>query len=102
MPVTDQYWVITFGLFIIGLGWSGTNVASTSLIADTSEPEERGRAIGTNDSVASAFSILTPLVGGVVVEYLGLVAVGILGGAIMIVPLVLYPRLKERSPGVYV
>jgi len=101
VPVTDQYWVITFGLFIIGLGWSGTNVASTSLIADTSEPEERGRAIGTNDSVASAFSILTPLVGGVVVEYLGLVAVGILGGAIMIVPLVLYPRLKERSPGVY-
>ena len=102
VPLTDQYWVITFGLFIIGLGWAGTNVASTSLIADTSEPEERGRAIGTNDSVASAFSILTPLVGGVVVEYLGLVAVGLLGGAIMILPLVLYPRLKERSPGVYV
>ena len=74
---------------------------STALIADTSAPEERGRAIGTNDSVASAFSILTPLVGGIVVEYLGLVAVGLLGGAIMLLPLILYPRLKESSPGVY-
>ncbi|MFL2640574.1 MAG: MFS transporter [Dehalococcoidia bacterium] len=101
VPLTDLYWVITFGLFIIGLGWSGTNVASTALIADTSAPEERGRAIGTNDSVASAFSILTPLVGGIVVEYLGLVAVGLLGGAIMLLPLILYPRLKESSPGVY-
>lgn len=101
VPLTDQYWIITFGLFIIGLGWSGTNVASTALIADTSDPEERGRAIGTNDSVASAVSILTPLVGGIVVEYLGLVAVGLLGGAIMIFPLILYPRLKESSPGVY-
>ncbi|MBI4235842.1 MAG: MFS transporter [Chloroflexi bacterium] len=101
MPLTPSYWVITGGIFVVGLGWSAINVASTALIADTTTPQERGRAIGANDTFAAAFNIVTPLLGGFMAGFTGLVPVGILGAAFMAVPFVLLTRLREGSPGRY-
>jgi predicted MFS family arabinose efflux permease len=42
-----------------------------------------------------------PLVGGVVVEYLGLLALGIFGMALMVPALLFLLKLREPSPGVY-
>ncbi|MBM3945928.1 MAG: MFS transporter, partial [SAR202 cluster bacterium] len=72
MPMTPSYFVITFGIFLVGLGWSCVNVASTALIADTTDACERGRAIGANDTFSAASGVTLPLVGGVVAEYIGL------------------------------
>ncbi|MCL4369201.1 MAG: hypothetical protein M1337_08590, partial [Actinobacteria bacterium] len=42
----------------VGLGWSCINVASTAVIADTTQPHERGRAVGTIDVFASGAAIV--------------------------------------------
>ena len=55
---TGAYSLITLGTFLVGLGWAAANVAATALIADLAQTAERGRAIGVNDSIAGAVSVL--------------------------------------------
>ncbi len=98
---TPVYAVITAGTFFVGLGWSCVNIAATALYADTTGPGERGRVIGANDTFTAAAAIAMPIVGGVVVEYLGWQTLGILGMALMAPPLVLLLRLQEPIPGVF-
>ncbi len=98
---TSTYAVITTGTFLVGLGWSCVNIAATALYADTTSPSERGRVIGANDTFTAAAAISMPLVGGVVVEYLGMSVLGIFGMALMVPALVFLLRLRETSPGVY-
>ncbi|MBI4339119.1 MAG: MFS transporter [Chloroflexi bacterium] len=101
VPVTSLFWVMTLGLVLVGVGWSAVNVASTTVIADTTEPEERGRAVGANDALAGALGILTPLAGGMIVEWSGLMAVGVAGAVVAVAPLMLMARLREVRPGQY-
>ena len=98
---TPAYSVITAGTFFVGLGWSCVNIAATALYADTTNPAERGRVIGANDTFTAAAAISMPLVGGVVVEYLGLPMLGIIGMSLMVPPLVLLLKLREPIPGVF-
>lgn len=98
---TPSYTIITTGTFLVGLGWSCVNIAATALYADTTSPDERGRVIGANDTFTAAAAISMPLVGGVVVEYLGLLALGIFGMALMVPALLFLLKLREPSPGVY-
>jgi MFS family permease len=98
---TPSYTIITTGTFLVGLGWSCVNIAATALYADTTSPDERGRVIGANDTFTAAAAISMPLVGGVVVEYLGLSALGIFGMALMVPALLFLLKLREPSPGVY-
>jgi MFS family permease len=98
---TPSYTIITTGTFLVGLGWSCVNIAATALYADTTSPDERGRVIGANDTFTAAAAISMPLVGGVVVEYLGLSALGMFGMALMVPALLFLLKLREPSPGVY-
>ena len=101
VPVSPDYWVITLGTFLVGLGWSCVNVAATAVIADTTQPYERGRAIGKNDAYASAAGIVLPLLAGPLVDGFGLSSVGLLGVMVMVVPLPFLIRLREPAPGEY-
>jgi MFS family permease len=101
VPVTEIYSTITFGVFLVGLGWSAVFVAATAIIADTTAPQQRGRAIGVNDTMAAAFAISLPLLGGLIAQELGLMAVGVFGAALVLLPLPLLVRLRETSPGVF-
>src|SRR5262245_2655084 len=56
---TGGYWLVTLGTFLVGLGWAGGNVAATALIADHYETEQRGRAIGVNESIAGGINMAT-------------------------------------------
>ncbi|MFL6798663.1 MAG: MFS transporter [Xanthobacteraceae bacterium] len=84
-----QYWSVTLGTFLVGLGWSAANVASTALIADHATTLHRGRAIGVNDSAAGAMTLAAAVVTGPLVEYTGLPAAGIAAALVAAVPLVL-------------
>lgn len=95
---TPEFWIITMGTILVGVGWSSATVAATALISDASNPSERGRAIGASDTFASAAGVVMPLLAGLVVEVLGLPAVGFFGAAVMGVPLVLQSRLRELQP----
>ncbi len=101
VPLTPVYAVITLGLFLVGVGWSSVNVASTAILADTSAPAERGRAIGANDTFGSGFSMGVPVLAGIVASYFDLTGVGIAGAAFALVPFVLLGRLHEIAPGRY-
>ena len=102
VPVTPHYAVIVTGTFLVGLGWSAASVAATAVIADTTDAEERGRAIGANDTVSAAAAMALPLLAGPAVEFLGLASLGILGAGLMAPPFVLvWTRLKEKRPGEY-
>ena len=98
---TPSYTIITTGTFLVGLGWSCVNIAATALYADTTSPSERGQVIGANDTFTAAAAISMPLVGGVIVEYMGMPVLGIFGMALMAPALLFLLKLREPSPGVY-
>ena len=101
VPATGDYWVTTTGLALIGVGWSGVNVAVTALIADVAPPAERGRAVGVVDSVSSLASILLPLAGGPLAEVVGFSGLVVVACALALGPAVLALRLVEPRPGHY-
>ncbi len=102
VPITSHYWIIVTGTFLVGVGWSAVTVAATAVIADTTAALERGRAIGTNDTVSAAAAVALPLIAGPAVESLGLPSLGILGVGLVVPPLILLlTRLKETTPGKY-
>ena len=84
-----DYWMVTLGTFLVGLGWSAANVASTALIADHAETAHRGRAIGVSDSGSGAMTVLAAAVTGPLVECTSLPAAGVAAVLIALVPLVL-------------
>lgn len=102
VPITQSYTIITLALFFIGIGWSAVNISGTSLLADTTLPEERGRAIGLNETLSGILSIGMPLLGGFVVDVSGLTMMGIIGGSVSLIPLIFLLRLKEVNQGHYI
>ncbi len=98
-PITSNYFVITLGLFLIGLGWSGSNVASTSMIADRNPVEQRGRVTGLNDMSSGAFSVLFTLIGPVIANFTSLTIICFIATFISLVPILLLISLNELKPG---
>ena len=94
-----DYWTVTVGTFLVGLGWSAANVASTALIADHVETSHRGRAIGVNDSGAGVMSVAAAVVTGPLVGCTSLPAAGVAAALFAAVPLVLLgATLVRRKP----
>jgi MFS family permease len=93
--VTEAYWVMTLGIVLVGVGWSCSNVAASALIADMTNPGERGRAIGTNDMLSGAGSIALPLIGGPLVAIAGLPVLALIAAVMLSVPMVMLVRLRD-------
>jgi MFS family permease len=98
---TAEYWTITLGSFLVGVGWSAVNVAATVLITDRTRAFERGRAIGLNDTLGAIASLSVPLIVGPMAAALGLPSTGLLAMALMIAPIGLLLALREPIPGLY-
>jgi MFS family permease len=88
MPITREYLIVTFGVFLIGLGWSATNVASTALICDVTPGPKRGSIMGANDVANGLASLTFPSLGGAILSSLGFLAFGVTG-LMIAVPIVL-------------
>jgi MFS family permease len=101
VPVSGIFLIITAGLFLVGFGWSAVNVGGTTLLADTTAPDERGRAIGVNDTFAAALAFGAPLAGGFIAAATSLMTVGVVGAVMVLVPFVAIARVRESSPGRY-
>jgi MFS family permease len=92
------------GLFLIGVGWSAAYVASTAMVSDLTQPEERGAALGATDLVAG-LSAAGGVFGGALLfgatTYATLAATGLV---LLAVPVILMvslrraPRRTERAP----
>ncbi len=96
-----DYAPITLGTFLVGAGWSCTNVSSSALIADVVAPEDRGRAIGTCDTFSGAGAVVLPLVGGPLVELMGFPVLAVMGTLLLTLPFAMLLRLGEGARGEY-
>ncbi len=96
-----DYLLITIGTFLVGVGWSCVNVASSALITEVVGPAERGRAIGLSDTISQSSTIVLPLAGGPLVAWAGLPILAVVSIAVLSVPVIMLARLREPSPGQY-
>ena len=94
---TDEYWFVTLGTFLVGLGWAAANVAATATIADRYDTVQRGRAIGVSESFAGGVNMITALMTGPIVEWGGLPASGAVAIVCALPPLIM---LALRSTAV--
>jgi MFS family permease len=86
---TDGYYLITLGTFLVGLGWAGANVATTSEIASTFETHERGRAIGVNETISGGINLLAAVITGPIMTLGGLPATGLAAAGFAALPLIM-------------
>jgi MFS family permease len=86
---TSSWLSVTLGTFLVGLGWAAANVSATAMIADHVATEERGRAIGFNDTFAGATNVFAALVTGPLLEWFGLPATGLTAVLLAAIPLTL-------------
>lgn len=96
MPLTQSYLIITLGVFLIGLGWSATNVATTALLCDLTPGRMRGGVLGANDVVTGVTSVGLPAIGGLILSAFGGVAFGVAGVAVAL-PVVLSMLLIKKG-----
>jgi MFS family permease len=93
----ESYGAVTLGTFLVGIGWSAANVASTALLADSVTTQHRGRAIGVSESGGGAMTLLAAAVTGPLVECTSLPAAGIVAVAIAVVPLAMLGWTKVEQ-----
>lgn len=97
-PLATDFWTITIGIFLVGLGWSAATVASTALLSDLSRAGERGRVIGLNDFVLGAAALIFPVSGGLVLgSARDFVSLGLFGFLASIPAYLLAFFLKEKK-----
>jgi MFS family permease len=75
-------------LFLLGLGWNISFVAATAQLADRTSPAERGKLLGFNDLGSAMLGASLALLGGVVLEALGVAALVLGSAAIVVLPVV--------------
>ncbi len=92
-----SYLAITIGTFLVGLGWAGGNVAATAFIADQTRTNERGRAIGLNDSFSAGASVAAALITGPLIALWGLAAAGMAAIVVAAIPFLLLVMLQGRG-----
>lgn len=90
-----DYLPITLGAFLVGVGWSAASIATTVVIADTTEPSERGRYIGLNDSMTAGANILVPILAGPIAVAFGVASTGILAAAAMLPALLMLVLVRQ-------
>jgi MFS family permease len=98
---THAYSSITLGTFLVGLGWCGTYNGATTVVTDTTPPNERGRAVGMLDVWSNGAGTVLPILAGFLVEGIGIWAIGIAGVLLLLYPALMISRLTETTPGQY-
>jgi MFS family permease len=86
-------------LFGLGLGWNVSFVAATAQLADRTSPAERGKLLGFNDLGSAMLGAGLALLGGVVLDALGVAALVLGAAAIVVLPVVWLWRQKEVGAG---
>lgn len=100
-PFTKEYWIITTGLFFVGLGWSANNVATIAMLGDITPPTSMGRMVGVSQLIGGASSIFLPTLGGYLAQNFGFPTVGMAVMTLTLPILILAFRLHEPIPGSY-
>lgn len=90
ITLSHGFWVITYGTFLVGLGWAAANVVATAIIADAVTTAQRGRAIGINDSFAAGAALTSAVITGPLIQWYGLPAAGAATALFALAPFVMW------------
>jgi MFS family permease len=63
----DNVVILGIGLFLLGLGWSGTLIAGSTMVTDETEPTERPAVQGLSDLAMNVAGALGGVVAGLIV-----------------------------------
>jgi len=98
-PISTTLPLLTFALFLLGLGWNFCFIAGSSLLSDTLHVTERGRAQGASDTLVALSSGVGSLATGAVFALGGIIAVSGAGLAftLALFALILWTRIQENS-----
>lgn len=91
--------VTGLGLFLVGLGWAGSYLGSTTVVSDVTGRSERSSALGLLDLLVSASSAIGAVMGGVLLEAGGFSTLTILVALLFLPALALVVPLREPQPG---
>lgn len=80
--IATAFPLIVAGLFLVGLGWSGSYLAGTALVSTAASPQARGRALGRYDLIAWAAAAAAIIGAGPLLATYGLVAVAAIFAAV--------------------
>src|ERR671924_415986 len=95
----EGVWMTGVLLFGLGLGWNISFVAATAQLADRTSPAERGKLLGANDLVAALLGAGLALLGGFVLDVLGVTALAFGAAALVLLPVFWIYRLREVGAG---
>ena len=91
----DNVVALGIGLFLLGLGWSGTLIAGSAIVTDATEPTERPAVQGLSDLTMNVAGALGGAVAGLIVWGLGYTALCLAG----LVPLLVLAVALRRRVG---
>ena len=97
--IAEGTFLFGVGLFLVGVGWSGTYLGATAVATDVTTRAERQSVLGVVDLVTHGASTLGALAGGFLLDAGGLPVLGLVMGAILLPALALVVALRETSPG---
>lgn len=91
--------VTGLGLFLVGLGWAGAYLGSTTVVSDVTGRSERASALGLLDLIVSASSAVGALTSGVLLEAGGFSTLTLVVAVSFLPALALVLPLREPEPG---
>ena len=95
-PLSPAFGPITFGLFLLGLGWNFAFVGASSLLADQLSPDERARTQGFNDLLLGLVAAAGSFLSGHVFAAVGYGTMGIISAGVAVIPVALAIRWRWR------
>jgi MFS family permease len=89
--------VMAIGLFLVGLGWSASYLATTAVVSDVTGPGERAGALGLLDLVAASAAAVGALASGFMLELIGYASVGWTVAVLLIPVSLMASRMREPA-----
>jgi len=100
-PYTTNITYLSIIFFFIGFGFTAINNAASTIIADITHPNERGKTMALFLIASNTGPTIFPALSSIIFASLGFIYIGWLGAVIMLFILLLIVPLKEIGPGVY-
>jgi MFS family permease len=88
-PLSPAFVPITFGLFLLGLGWNFCFVGASSLLSDQLSPDERARTQGFNDLLMGLVAASGSFLSGHVFAAVGYGTMGAISAGVSLLPFTL-------------
>jgi MFS family permease len=95
-PLSANYFTITLGMFLVGVGWSIAVISTTTVIANATPIGIRGKVLGLNDLIIGITAAGITFVAGVVIAVGGPLGFGIYGLALSI-PTIVPPLIMKQD-----